>query len=836
MNIANRIEDLIEENAPDFEISKLFKEYINRYKEGLTDLFEANQGKDFLVRHTKQLDHIIKMMYKIVLRKTFNDYIPMRNNIPVTFIALGSYGREQLCVHSDIDLMIIYEECDGFNTQHIIEKFLYLAWDAGLKLGHRVHELGDLQKASQEDITIKTAFSESRFITGSNFLWMRSTRELNQIRRQGQKEFVLAKMEESRIRREKFPSSMQPNIKESIGGLRDAHLLFWLAHSIYGYQNLKELSGVLFNEEEYKEYRIALELLFRVRSALHLIAKKQQDILILEYIPEVTKKLGFSSQRLLVTKTMHAMWVINHFTQIYTYKLSRPFLFNKKNIPTFRTKREPYGFYENEGHIYASFHHKPLSRLQLLEFLSDLQDKEFQFDPSLYKCISSKQMQGKFSEKEQSLLLKLFSKRYLHSILQLFFDAGILPNIIPPFSKVMFLPQFDGYHTHPVDIHSLMCIKALENIKDPLALELYKEFSHEDRMLLHMTTLLHDTGKGRVQDHSLVGAKLFNAYASSLNISSELIEIGTILIKHHIAMSHVAFREDFYHEKVLFSFISKIKNERTLKLLYVLTYADINGVSQKTYNSFNAKLLRELFHASLEVIDNKEMINEAEKRRKREDALKKNSSFMALSKSQQKKILSIESNLFYIKNKPQDIVNLSQKINDLDKYTYTISHSPNLVIEIFKDIPLNMGYLLGKLNFLNIAAMDIFKLYNDIKYFKIEFSQSIDPDDIYHIEEIIEDAFDMQKNIELAKPDIKKSEITLNCEHSNTYARLSINTHDQPGLLAYVIKAFDDMNIDIATAKVHTIKNRARDQFLIEKHENVCHNTEKIIDALVNKV
>ncbi len=836
MDITNRLEDLIEAKAPDFEISKLFKQYFSEYKEGLNDLFEANQGKDFLVRHTKQLDHIIKMMYKIVLRKTFNDYIPMRNNIPITFIALGSYGREQLCVHSDIDLMIIYEECDGFNTQHIIEKFLYLAWDAGLKLGHRVHELGDLQQASKEDITIKTAFSESRFITGSNFLWMRSTRELNKIRRQDQKEFILAKMEESRIRREKFPSSMQPNIKESIGGLRDAHLLFWLAHTVYGCQNLKDLSGNLFNEEEYKEYRIALELLFRVRSALHLIAKKQQDILVLEYIPEVTKKLGFSSQRVLVTKTMHAMWVINHFTQIYTYKLSRPFIYDKANIALIRTRRTSCGFYENEGSIYTCFNRKAISRIELLEFLSELEDKEFHFDPSMYKCISTEQMKGKFSNKEQSLLLKLFSKRYLHCILQLLFDTGILADIIPAFSKVMFLPQFDGYHTHPVDIHSLMCIKALENIKDPLALELYKDFSHEDRMLLHMTTLLHDTGKGRVQDHSLVGAKLFNAYASSLNLPSEFIEIGTVLIKHHIAMSHVAFREDFYHEKILFSFISKIKDERTLKLLFVLTYADINGVSQKTYNSFNAKLLRELYYASLEVIDNKEMINEAEKRRKRENALKKNSSFTALNKSQQKNILSIESNLFFIKNKPEEIVNLSQKAKDLDKYTYTITNSPHLIIEIFKDIPLNLGYLLGKLNFLNIVAMDIFKLYNEIKYFKIEFSQSIDEDDSYHIEKIIEDAFDMEKKIELNKPLIKADEIDLNCEHSHTYARLSINTHDQSGLLAYVIKAFDDMHIDIATAKVHTIKNRARDQFLIEKHENVCHNTEKIIDALVNKV
>jgi len=835
MNLVQRIEDLIENNAPDFEISKLFKQYIAEYKEGLNELFEANQGKDFLVRHTKQLDHIIKMIYKIVLRKTFNDYIPLRNNIPIGFIALGSYGREQLCVYSDIDLMIVYEETKGFNVEHIIEKFLYLAWDAGLKLGHRVHELNDLRSAAEEDITIKTAFFESRLITGSNFLWMRTTRELGLIRHFKQKEFILAKMDESENRRKKFPTSMQPNIKESVGGLRDSHLLFWIAHTLYGIDAVKDLRGVLFSEEAYKEYRTSLELLYRVRSALHLIANKQQDVLVLEYIPEVTKKLGFSSQRLLVAKTMHAMWKINHFTQINTYKLTRQFMYNKENISLLRSHYIDGGFYELNDTIYASFHAQAINHTQLLEFLVKLKDKPYSFDASVLKRIKSSMVRGHLSEQEHSLLLALFARRYLHCILQLFFDAGVLADIIPPFSKVMFLPQFDGYHTHPVDIHSLMCIQALENIKDPLALELYKSFSHEERTLLHITTLLHDTGKGRVQDHSLIGAKLFSAFVGKFNISAELIEVGIRLIKHHIAMSHVAFREDFYHEKVLFSFISKVKDERTLKLLFVLTYADINGVSQQTYNSFNAKLLREVYYASLEVIGNKKMIGEATKRRKREEALKKNASFKKLSKLQQKRVLSIESNLFFIKNKPQDIVNLFQMASDLDRYKYTITHNPNLVIEIFKNIPLNLGYLLGKLNFLNIAAMDIFKLYNEIKYFKIEFSQALHQDDTFHIEDIIEDAFDMDKKIELLKPKIKKKEISLDCEHSNTYARLSINTADQGGLLAYVIKAFDDEAIDIATAKVHTIKNRVRDQFLIEKHENVCHNAEKIIDALVNK-
>jgi len=835
MDLAQQIEDLIENNAQDFEISKLFKQYISEYKEGLNELFEANQGKDFLVRHTKQLDHIIKTMYKIVLRKTFNDYVPMRNNVPIAFIALGSYGREQLSVHSDIDLMIVMEKSEGFNLEHIIEKFLYLAWDAGLKLGHRVHELDDLRSASKEDITIKTAFFESRFITGSNFLWMRTTRELNRIRLFEQKEFILAKMDEASIRRKKFPSSMQPNIKESVGGLRDAHLLFWVAYTLYGTTSLKDLSGELFSDEEYKEYRIALELLFRVRSALHLIANKQQDILVLEYIPEVTKKLGFSSQRLLVTKTMQAMWTINRFTQIYVHKLTRAFVYDSKNISKLRSNRYQNGFYELNGTIYTSFKAKATTRANFLSFLLFLEDKEYNFDASIYKCISVEKMKGSWSQDEHATMLQLYSRRYLHCILELFFDAGVLDKIIPSFSKVMFLPQFDGYHTHPVDIHSLMCIKALEDIKDPLALELYKGFSHDERTLLHIATLLHDTGKGRKQDHSLVGVKLFNAYMTKFNISPELIEIGARLIKHHIAMSRVAFREDFYHEKVLFSFISKVQNEQTLKLLFVLTYADINGVSQKTYNSFNAKLLRELYYASLEVIDNKEMISEARKRRKREEALKKNNSFRELSKLQQKRVLSIESNLFFIKHKPQEIVELFEQANGLDRFKFKVSHEHHLIIEIFKNIPINLGYLLGKLNFLNIAAMDIFKLYDEIKYFKIEFSQDIDENEAIQIEEIIQEAFDMQKEVALKQPLISEKEINLDCEHSNTYARLSIHTKDQSGLLAYVIKTFDDEQIDIATAKLHTIKNRTRDQFLIEKHGNICHNAEKIIDKLVTR-
>ena len=355
MSIVEQLEDLIESNASDFELSKLFKSHINEYKDSLLTLFERNQGKDFLVTHTKTLDSILSLMYKTLLRRMFGNYLPMRGNIPIALIALGSYGREQLCVHSDIDLMIVYEKNEGYNTAAIIEKFLYLAWDAGMKLGHRVHEVNDLLDASREDITIKTAMMESRFIIGSPFTWNATLHRLTLIRHDKPKEFVLAKIEEAKIRRAKFPLSMQPNIKEGIGGLRDSQLLYWIAKTLYGVNTLRELSGKVFSEEHYREYRIALELLFRVRSALHLLANKQQDQLVLDFMPNIARILGFTDERRLVTKLLEAQWRINNFTQIYVKKMARLYLTDMTKISVIRSERLRKGFYALDNVLYSSY-------------------------------------------------------------------------------------------------------------------------------------------------------------------------------------------------------------------------------------------------------------------------------------------------------------------------------------------------------------------------------------------------------------------------------------------------------------------------------------------------
>jgi [protein-PII] uridylyltransferase len=833
MDLLLQIENIIEKNGSDFELSKLFKQYIKEYKESLPELFEKSQGKDFLVRHTKQLDSIISLMYKTVLRRVFGNYLPMRSSIPIAIVALGSYGREQLCVHSDIDLLIVYEDVQGYQTQLIIEKLFYLALDAGLKLGHRVHEVNDLFKASTEDITIRTSLMESRFITGSPFTWHATQRELNKIRLYKTKEFILAKIEEAQIRRKKYPNSMQPNIKESVGGLRDSQLLFWIAKSIYNVDNIRELSGTIFTDDEYKEYRIALELLFRVRSALHLITGKQEDRLLLEYIPQVSIDLGFKDQRKMATKVLEAQWRINNFTQIFVKKLVRSLLVDTSYIAKFKHNRLSKGIYLLEDRLFASYNLAPQPINTLLELLISLPDKDYKFDAGFLKVFTYSIVTHPLKQKTHLLLKQLFVKENMYCFLKLFYDAGILHELFSNFRKVLHLPQFDGYHTYPVDIHSIKCVQALENIREPFIKSLFDELKAEEKMLVKIVTLFHDTGKGRKQDHSEVGAKLIEQFAKYIKLGDNLTDRAITLVKHHILMSSVAFKENIHNEKVLYKFMSKVEDSKNLKLLYILTYADINGVAGDTYNSFNSKLLYDLYVSALEVAENSNRITDATKRLNIEKRVQNLPSFALLSKQLQKKTLAIESNMFFFKHTPLDIISIVTKADETKEYSFTIKAEKSLTIEIIRRIPLNLGYLLATLSHLDVASMEIFTLFDGLKYFKIEFIKNVEGYELEEVKNIIDSAFDMSKTVKLKEILIKKEEISIDCDYSLALAELNIHTSNQIGLLAYVVQSFEELHINIVSAKIHSSKYKVKDSFLMDKNSDICNNIDDIYKLLV---
>ena len=815
------IEELLYNNASDIEIAKAIKKDISLYFDTLEETFSHSGGKDFLVKHTKKIDTILKMVYRVAQREIFGNYSPMKNSIPLAMVALGSYGREQLCVHSDIDLMIVYKEIPGYNLKEMIEKILYILWDTGLKLGHRVHTVEELFEVSKTDITIKTAIVESRFIEGSNFIWTETQNSIAQIRHDDIKNFIALKFKEQEQKHHKFPLTMEPNLKEGVGGFRDANLVFWIGKILYNINKIKDLPDEIIDAKEYKSFRMSLEFLFRVRSALHLTTHKKEDRLRLDLIPNIAKLLGYEESKQghmkFAKKVTASLKIIRLYSIIWIEKLTRDYVTvdEKKNY-----------LYPSETDFNG-----------LLGALCDHAQQSFTAHPTLLLKLIQSQKPERPDDEMYKTIAKIFYQPHCCPVLSTLSYARLLKYTIPPIKKVIDLPQFDGYHKFAVDIHSLRCLYHLEHIEDDLIKSLFDDLSADEKAMLKLVTFLHDAGKGRVKDHHEVGASLFKVFAERLQVKPSLIKMGEQLILHHTLMSKIAQREDLYNEKVILGFASHFKNKKLLDMIYILTYADMHGVGSDIYNSFSAKLIRTLYKQSLEVLDKSAMLDEASKRAKKEASLKRNKQFKALKTSQQKKILKIPSNLMFLKYKTQRILDISQKAFEMQEkaYEYLISNEEYLTIEIIRSDYLNLNHLFGKLGNLEVVNMDICKLFDGLKYFKIDFKEKIEKDEVGFLEEMIEGSFVRTEEKEFYSLKINKNEIDIDCHHSKNYAIMHLNTKNQKGLLMNVIGTFDEIGLDIVSAKIHTIKNRARDMFLIEKDGKFCHNTDKIIEKLTSK-
>jgi [protein-PII] uridylyltransferase len=813
-----QIEELLYENAADLEIAKVLKKDIKIYFDTVEETFATSGGKDFLVKHTKKIDSILKLVYKVASREMFGDYLPMKNSIPLALVALGSYGREQLCVHSDIDLMIVYKDIPGYNLKEMIEKMLYILWDTGLKLGHRVHTIDDLYTVSQSDITIKSALIESRFIEGSNFIWMETQNSITQIRHDHIEEYIRLKLQEQEVKHRKYPLTMEPNLKEGVGGFRDANLVYWLGKILYNADNIKNLPAEIIEEKEYRRFRIALEFLFRVRSALHLVAHKKEDKLRLDLIPDISHLLGYEegqkgqmkfaqkvTESLKIIRLYSSIWVDRLTTEYQVEEKEKNFIYPDKKNPDFNT---------------------------LLTQLCKQAKKPFRAHPTFLQALISAQKPERLDAALYKTVYSIFEQPYSYAILRTLSHVRLLKYTIPPIRKVVDLPQFDGYHQYAVDIHSIYCVYHLEHIEDSYIQALFEALSDEEKVMLKLVTFLHDAGKGRKRDHHFVGASLFKIFAEKLHIDSTLIKMGETLITYHTLMSKVAQREDLYNEKVILGFASHFKSKTLLDMIYILTYADMNGVGGNIYNSFSAKLIKTLYTESVEVLGRTDILDEAAKRARKEQSIKNNIAFKAFKKSEQKKIMLIPSNLLFLRYSTKRILAISKKAFETKTYEYHISNKSHLTIEIIRTRSFNLSYLLSKLANLDMVNMDIYKLFDGLKYFKIDFSQNVTTEEIALIEEFIHDSFKSTKKYTVHTPHIEKNELDIDCEHTKTHAIMYLNTLNQKGLLAFVIDVFDDIGIDIVTAKIHTLKKRARDIFLIEKNGNFCHNVDLIVDKL----
>lgn len=837
-----QIEELISNGASDFEISKVFKTYFKTYVNSIDTTFESTGGKDFFIKHTKHTDKFLIQLYKYILRKNFGSYQPMSTSVPISLIALGSYGREELCIYSDIDIMILYEDIKGYNLREIMEEFVTLAWDCGLKLGSRVHELSEIEDSVKEDITIKSSIIESRLIYGSKYLWFSYEKVLTKVRKTNQKEFILEKLEEHKERLLKYPLKMQPNIKDGFGGVRESNMMFWMSNVLYGVNNTKHLIDIEYTEDEYKKYRQALEFVFRVRNALHNIARKKQDQVTFDILPDLSSKLGFENkprytkERQCMSKLLNSLHTIHSFSATMVKKFTRATIFKKENIAKLKECRFKKNLYIVGNTLYTSFSAKPKTLNGLIKELISLPDEVTRFDRS-YIYYASKTKLPKTQSKELKKNIKtILFKPSLYPVMKLLYNAGLFEVVIPWTKTIIDQPQFDGYHQHPTDVHSLKTLKFAHNIEDKYIKSIFNSLNAAQKAIVRLVALFHDIGKGRTQDHHIVGERIFKEMGQEFGFDDKLTQLGARLVRYHNMMSFVATHEDIYSEKTILNFTGLVKTEVALKMLYVVTYCDISAVGKNIFNNSTSSLLKQLYLQSLPAFENEDLLNEGARRVAKLNTIKKLDRYKNLPNMKKKKINYISSNQMFLRLKAEDILDIALHALNVKDYTYKVVNKPtHLTIRIIRKVPLNLGYLLGKLEFLNIASMNIFKLFDDKKAFYISFSERVDDEDIPYIEKIIEDSFDMSKTTKLLTPVIKKDDVTVNCNHTAYLASMQLIAKDQKGLFAYIAKIFDDFGIDIESAKIHTHKNLARDLILIEKNGNFCSQQDEILNLMCIK-
>ena len=817
-NFAEQLEQMITNKADDFAVSKLFKDEKAAYAASLFEQFAKTHPKGFLVHHSRAIEEFITFFYRFVLRGAFGDFVPPVSALPIVFVALGSFGREQCAPSSDVDLMIVYKETAGYNLKPLIERVLYLAWDAGFHLGHRVHEVSDLEEASKTDITIKTAMLEGRFFYGSKLLWVEIETALRNIRHNDQQAYVAQKIDEYRARRAKKPITMEPDIKEGAGSLRDANALFWIANALYGVSSTKDLVGREIRDDDYRVFHQALETLFRVRCALHLLCKKKVDTLLLQYQREVALFLGYNdtkmrkAERFLLKKVLNALGVMDRHCAYYIAKLTRQkMLDNVINC----------GF---ESDIISS--EKSLKELLQIALNAPLNNSfDISFIMALYRAKIPRQ-----SKTIKEIIWQFFYRSDCHKFFEALAKADRLEALIEPLKHITDLAQFDGYHTRPADEHSILTL-ALINTLGGVQKELFDAFDAKEQALLRLVALLHDCGKGGNHNHCETGAKRFREFAISLGLDDQLIETGMHLIRAHTMMSTVARSEDIYSDKTVFAFASKIGSRNSLTMLYLLTICDMSAVANGIYTHFTADVLRELYYRSINALEKDEQLSEAASRIRKEKQLTVFEGFTALNPHLQKQILSIDSTLFFLKFKPQEIITLALRVKDTKRVSFHFDQTPSFTIDVISKEPFNLGWLLGKLAWLDLGAMDIFKLFDGAKFFRMYFRKTPD-EPLEELSALITDSLNMTRTMSYKKPLIKKKEITVDCDHSPTYAKMYLNVPDQQGLMAFVIDLFDRRGIDIAAAKIATVKNRAQNLFLIEKSGGFCNEKDAIINEL----
>ena len=545
----------------------------------------------------------------------------------IAIIAVGGSGRGEMAPFSDVDLLFLNPYKITPWAESLIESTLYILWDLKLKVGHASRTIKDCIRLAREDYTIRTSLVEYRFLSGDPALAQELGQRLwSDLFSSTAPEFVEAKLLERAERHKKQGGQryvVEPNIKEGKGGLRDLQSMFWIAKYIHGVKNAKALVKLeVFTLEEFQTFKTAEDFLWAVRCHLHRIAGRAVDQLTFDMQVEVAGRMGYIDRdgRRAVEHFMQDYFRnathVGDLTRIFLTALEASHAKPEPMLMRFLSRRKraraPYiikqnrlmiadtdAFFENKlnmlGFVEEALRTGTLLHPEAMRLLAshlDLIDDDMRKDPAANKLFLD-------------ILLKHGNpERGLRRMNEL----GLLAAFIPEFAPIVAMMQFNMYHHYTVDEHTIQCISHLSLIEReelieelPIASGILK--AGVNRKVLYVAMLLHDIGKGRSEDHSILGAKIVRDVAPRLGLSKKDCTTVEWLVRNHLLLSDTAQKRDISEPRTVRGFANAMKTVERLDLLTVLTVCDIRGVGPGTWNNWKAVLIRNLYAATRDALE-----------------------------------------------------------------------------------------------------------------------------------------------------------------------------------------------------------------------------------------
>ncbi len=605
-----------------FDERRFDKELANRPKDRITIFKDAIFGCQTQLNNqfleggdVRQLVTARARLIDRMLAKIWSDFNWSEG---ISLCAVGGYGREELHPSSDIDLLIITESPTK-NDLNQIEQFITFLWDIQLEIGHSVRSIKECAELAKNDITIATNLIESRTLAGQSTLLEWVKKATSKKKMWGSKAFFKAKWQEQAERHAKVSGSeysLEPNIKQAPGGLRDIQMISWIAKRHFGLKQLQELTSTGFiTDEEYHLLRSGKDFLYKVRYGLHLITGRAQERLHIDHQRELAQMFGY--------KETNGRMAVEHFMRDYyraviaTRELNDLLLhlFIEELDDTFwnrRTRSINKDFVRHNNAIEARdpelFQKRPGAILEMFALLAE--------DPTLVgaRAITIRQIrearllideQFRADPNNSATFMRILkAEGPLFGVLTKMHRYRILSRYLPEFGAITGLMQHDLFHVYTVDAHTLKLIEMIDIFKMGKHSDEYTIATQilnrlEQPELLYIAALYHDIAKGRGGDHSALGAVDVNRFAERHLLSKWESRLLEWLVKNHLLMTKVSQRQDLTDPEVIYNFAKETGDQLYLDYIFALTVADVNATNPELWNTWKASLMRQLYNQTL---------------------------------------------------------------------------------------------------------------------------------------------------------------------------------------------------------------------------------------------